>query len=87
MICPDCGLSVTGGDDRCPRCSARIKSWSLMSDTASPLRAGSVDDPVREDAIDKPPAGIRPLHGILIFLLVGIPSMISLVWFLLHNTY
>jgi hypothetical protein len=85
MVCPDCGFAVTGSDESCPRCRARIKTWSLTAHAApEPIRP--IDDPAFDDSADPPRLRIRPLHGILFFLLVGVPSMLSLVWLFLHNS-
>ena len=97
MACPRCGFLVGADDKPCPRCSGRVLNFdkdaqnkkntqSLIDELAHAVKPmekrGKYVEIPREE--DKPREGIKPLHGILFFFLVGVPSIIALAWVLTH---
>ena len=63
--------------------SRRTQSSMPVSSPRMPREAG--DRPYRPDSVMASGERIRPVYGILFFVIIGIPSLISLVWMLTHN--
>jgi uncharacterized Zn finger protein (UPF0148 family) len=96
MTCDECGYVLPNGETECPRCkkkdrkrielsaepASRDLEWTVRSLAARVPPPAKVSDHAK--LADGPKERIRPMHGILFFLLVGIPSIIVLCWVLMH---